>query len=229
MFRPRVLIIEDEVRLVEVLTWYLQKDGCDVLAAYDGETGLAMAREQMPNAVILDLMLPGMDGLEVCRRIRQESRVPILMLTARDAESDKVLGLETGADDYVTKPFSSRELMARVKALLRRSTFADALTRERLRFPGLEIDPVGREVTVDGQSVHLTPMEFQILLLLARNPGRAFTREEIIEHVSGVEFIDSRTVDVHIRHLRAKLGDGPTHPRYLHTVWGVGYKFEVGT
>ncbi|MBI3947919.1 MAG: response regulator transcription factor [Armatimonadetes bacterium] len=229
MYRPRVLIIEDEARIVEVLTWYLQKDGCEVLAALDGETGLEMALSERPDAIILDLMLPGLHGLEVCRRIRRESRVPILMLTARDAESDKVLGLETGADDYVAKPFSSRELMARVRALLRRATFSDSMARDRLSFPGLEIDPAGHEAALNGQPVRLTPMEFQILLLMARSPGRAFNREEIIEHASGMEFIDARTVDVHIRHLRAKLGEDPSNPRYLHTVWGVGYKFEVVT
>ncbi|MDH7570853.1 MAG: response regulator transcription factor, partial [Armatimonadota bacterium] len=198
----RVLIIEDEARIVDVLTWYLQKEGWQVLAAGEGESGLRLACEENPDLVVLDLMLPGLDGLEVCRRLREESRVPILMLTARDAESDKVIGLETGADDYVTKPFSPREVVARVRALLRRSGYGGAAGRESLRFPGIEIDLNERGVTVAGQSVRLTPTEFQILSLLASEPGRAFTREEIIERVSGVEYIDARTVDVHIRHLR---------------------------
>lgn len=226
MSGARVLIIEDEVRIVEVLTWYLQKEQCEVLAAHDGETGLQLARTAAPDVILLDLMLPGLDGLEVCRRLRAESRVPILMLTARDAETDKILGLETGADDYVTKPFSSRELVARLKALLRRANYT-VDDRERLSFPGLEVDLAGRDATVAGQSIRLTPTEFQILALLAGSPGRAFSREEIIERVAGVEHIDARTVDVHIRHLRAKIEPEPARPRYLHTVWGTGYKFEV--
>jgi len=211
-----------------VLSWYLQREGWEVLAAGDGETGLALARARNPDAIILDLMLPGLDGLEVCRRSREESRVPILMLTARDAEADMIRGLDAGADDYVTKPFSSREVAARVKALLRRAGYAEEPRETPLSFPRLHIDRAGREVTVDGRPVRLTPTEFQVLALLASHPGVAFSREEIIQQVSGVEYIDSRTVDVHIRHLRAKVESDPSHPRFLHTVWGTGYKFETG-
>ncbi|NLC59605.1 MAG: response regulator transcription factor [Armatimonadetes bacterium] len=227
MATARVLIIEDEAHIVEVLTWYLREADWEVFTASDGESGLALARLEEPDAIILDLMLPGLDGLEVCRRLRQESRVPILVLTARDGETDKIQGLEAGADDYVTKPFSSREVVARVKALLRRARYTEPLTRNVLSFPGLEIDRAAYTVSVAGRPARLTPMEFQVLALLASQPGRAFSRDEIITRVSGVEYIDARTVDVHIRHLRAKIEPDPSRPRYLHTVWGVGYKFEV--
>ena len=229
MSRARVLIIEDEAHIVDVLTWYFQREGWEVLSAHDGITGLELARQQAPDLIILDLMLPGLDGMEVCRRLRQESRTPILMLTARDAEMDKITGLEIGADDYVTKPFSSREVVARVKALLRRASYSEPSRDEPLVFPGLVIDRAGKEVSVNGRPVRRTPTEFQVLLLLASHPGCAFSRDEIIQHVTGVEYIDTRTVDVHIRHLRAKLGDDPSRPRYLHTVWGTGYKFEALT
>lgn len=227
MASARVLIIEDEAHIVEVLTWYCTEAGWEVISAGDGDTGLALARSQSPDAVILDLMLPGLDGIEVCRRLREESRVPVLILTARDGEGDKIQGLETGADDYVTKPFSSREVVARVKALLRRANYAGLPEREVLSFPGMEIDRAARTVCVAGQPVHLTPTEFQVLVLLAENYGRACSRDEIIARVSGVEYIDARTVDVHIRHLRAKIEPDPARPRYLHTVWGTGYRFEV--
>lgn len=228
MPQPRILIIEDEARIVEVLTWYLRKEGWEVFSSGDGAEGLELAHTEHPDAIILDLMLPSLDGTEVCRQLRSESSsVPILMLTARDAETDKVRGLDIGADDYVTKPFSSREVVARMRALLRRSLYHEPSGREVLRFPGLEIDLTGHEVLQAGQPVRLTPTEFQILALLAGTPGRAFSRDEIIERVSGAEFIDARTVDVHVRHLRSKIEPDPARPHYIHTVWSIGYRFEA--
>jgi DNA-binding response OmpR family regulator len=222
-----VLVIEDEASLVSALSYNFRKNGFNVVTATDGYEGLQAARREQPDVVILDLMLPKMDGLEVCRRIRAASDVPILMLTAKGEEMDRVVGLEMGADDYLTKPFSTRELVARVRALIRRSSGrAPADDAARISVGALELDARGRTVTRDGGEVALKPKEFDLLFYLARNAGQVFTREQLLEHVWGYEFFGgSRTVDVHMRWLREKLEAHPAQPRHLLTVRGVGYKF----
>ncbi|MHB0875743.1 MAG: response regulator [Anaerolineae bacterium] len=231
----RVLVVEDEPTLVETLRYNLRRQGYDVSVATDGITALALARKEAPDLILLDIMLPGMDGIEVCRVLRQESTVPILMLTARDEEIDKVVGLEVGADDYVTKPFSMRELMARVKANLRRvrmlrqemaETHA-AETDQRLTAGDLVIDLGRREVLRAGQPVALTPREFDLLAFLARNRGLVLSRDMLLERVWGWDFAGgTRTVDVHVRGLREKLEPDPAHPTRIVTVRGAGYRFE---
>ncbi|HZP56992.1 MAG TPA: response regulator transcription factor [Dehalococcoidia bacterium] len=222
-----VLVVEDEPSLVATLSWNLRKDGFRVITATDGVAGLQAARAERPDVVVLDLMLPKMDGLEVCRRLRAESDVPVLILTAKGEEVDRVVGLEMGADDYLAKPFGMRELMARIRALLRRSA---ARVPEAADAPitagAIVLDPRGRTVRRDGAEVALKPREFDLLLFLARNAGQVFTREQILERVWGYEFFGgSRTVDVHVRWLREKLEADPAHPAHLLTVRGVGYKF----
>jgi DNA-binding response OmpR family regulator len=222
-----VLVVEDEASLASTLSYNLRKNGFNVISAADGVAGLQAARRDNPDVIVLDLMLPKMDGLEVCRRLRADSDVPILMLTAKGEELDRVVGLEMGADDYLTKPFSMRELMARVRALLRRSggrrTAEDAT---RITAGELELDLRGRTVRRRGAEVALKPKEFDLLFFLAKNAGQVFTREQLLEHVWGYEFFGgSRTVDVHVRWLREKLEDDPSHPNHLLTVRGVGYKF----
>lgn len=222
-----VLVIDDEQSLLAAVSFNLRKDGFRVLTAADGLAGLQAARRERPDIIVLDLMLPKMDGLEVCRRIRAESDVPIIMLTAKGEELDRVVGLEVGADDYLAKPFGMRELMARVRALLRRSATRESGGSEaRIVAGALAIDPRGRAVQRDGASVALKPKEFDLLWFLARNAGQAFTREQILQQVWGYDFFGgSRTVDVHMRWLREKLEDEPAHPAHLLTVRGVGYKF----
>jgi DNA-binding response OmpR family regulator len=222
-----VLIVEDEPALASTLSYNLRKNGFNVMSEADGVAGLRTARRDHPDVIVLDLMLPGMDGLEVCRRLRTESDVPILMLTAKSEETDKIVGLEVGADDYLTKPFSIRELMARVRALLRRSgARRDDDSAAKIVAGNLELDPRGRTVTRSGQEVALKPKEFDLLYFLAKNAGQAFTREQVLEHVWGYDFFGgSRTVDVHIRWLREKLEDAPGRPKHLLTLRGVGYKF----
>ena len=223
-----VLVVEDEPSLASTLSYNLRKNGFNVMSASDGVSGLQAARRDNPDIIVLDLMLPKMDGLELCRRLRVDSDVPILMLTARSEELDRVVGLEMGADDYLTKPFSMRELMARVRALLRRSGARRSPAEEtsRITAGGLELDLRGRTVRRAGREVALKPKEFDLLFFLARNAGQVFTREQLLENVWGYEFFGgSRTVDVHVRWLREKLEDDPAHPRYLLTVRGVGYKF----
>jgi len=222
-----VLIVEDEPALASTLSYNLRKNGFNVMSAADGLAGLQAARRERPDVIVLDLMLPKMDGLEVCRRLRTESDVPILMLTAKSEELDKVVGLEVGADDYLTKPFSMRELMARVKALLRRSgTRKEGGSAARIVAGTLELDARGRTVTRAGQEVALKPKEFDLLFFLAANAGQVFTREQILEQVWGYDFFGgSRTVDVHTRWLREKLEDAPSRPKHLLTVRGIGYKF----
>jgi DNA-binding response OmpR family regulator len=222
-----VLVVEDEPSLASTLSYNLRKNGFNVTSASDGVAALQAARRDNPDVIVLDLMLPKMDGLEVCRRIRADSDVPILMLTAKTEELDRVVGLEVGADDYLTKPFSMRELMARIRALLRRAgPRAGAEDASRIKAGGLELDARGRTVMRNGREVALKPKEFDVLFFLARNAGQVFTREQLLEHVWGYDFFGgSRTVDVHIRWLREKLEADPGHPRHLLTVRGVGYKF----
>ncbi|MGI6485898.1 MAG: response regulator transcription factor [Tepidanaerobacteraceae bacterium] len=222
----RVLVVDDEKRMVELVKLYLEKEGFKVDGAYDGQRALDMAKENGYDLIILDLMLPVVDGWTVCKEIRKNSDVPIIMLTARGEEFDKVLGFELGADDYVVKPFSPRELTARAKALLRRSVLKKE-EKETLEFPGLIIDPVSRTVKVDEREVYLTPKEFDLLYYLARNEGRVFNRETLLEEVWGYDFFGSlRTVDTHIKQLREKLGRSKA-ASFISTVWGIGYKFGV--
>ena len=223
----RVLIVEDDRKTARLIELYLQRDGYRVAIAADGKEGLEMARRLRPDLAILDLMLPGVDGLEVCRRLREESEVPIIMLTAKSTEDDKLQGLEMGADDYVTKPFSPRELVARVRAVLRRAANAEDQLGD-VTVGDLTVSFARHEVTVSGKPVDLTPTEFNILGLLVRNPSRAFTRLQIVEQVFRLDYSGlERTVDVHVMNLRRKIEPDPTRPRYVRTVFGVGYKFEA--
>jgi DNA-binding response OmpR family regulator len=219
-----VLVVEDDAVVAETLTLYLQRAGFDVVVARDGMSGLRLARERGVALVVLDLMIPAMSGHEVCRRLRAESAVPILMLTARASEDDRVAGLELGADDYVCKPFSPREVVARVQALLRRSSAEPSAPPAPLRVGRLEVDLFARQARLDGRPVALTPTEFRLLEALARHPGRAFTRDELVARAFGPDFEGlDRTVDVHITNLRRKIEPGP-EPRYVLTVHGVGYR-----
>ena len=222
-----VLVVEDEDSLSSALSYNLRKNGFNVMQAFDGVEGLHAARRENPDVIVLDLMLPRMDGIEVCRRLRADSDVPIIMLTAKSEELDRIVGLEIGADDYLTKPFSMRELMARVRALIRRSNArTPAADATNLRVGNLLLDLRGRTVLRDGVEVQLKPKEFDLLFFLAKNAGQVFTREQLLEHVWGYEFFGgSRTVDVHVRWLREKLESAPGTPRHLLTVRGVGYKF----
>ena len=227
----RILIVDDEPNLRHTVGYNLRREGYEVVQVPDGETALTAAQSQPPDLVVLDLMLPGIDGLEVCRRLRQCSAVPILMLTARDTEIDRVVGLEVGADDYLAKPFSMRELMARVKAILRRADLDRAaqqpVAAERIEADGLVVQPGRRRVEVDGAPVTLKPREFDLLAFLASHPGQVFSRAQLLTHVWGYDFAgDTRTVDVHVRSLRTKLGDRAEDSRWIETVWGVGYRFR---
>ena len=230
--RNTVLIVEDEDNLLAPLTYNLEREGYRVVTATDGAEGLELARAESPNLVILDIMLPTMDGIQVCRILRSESGVPILMLTAKGEELDKVLGLEMGADDYMTKPFSMRELIARVKTILRRAelspTSADGRTSGGVITSGdLSIDMEARRVSLGGVPVKLKPKEFDLLSLFAGHPGKAFTRDDILDRIwGGKENIDRRTVDVHVRWIRQKLGEGDGAPRRIITIRGHGYRFE---
>jgi len=223
-----ILIVEDEANIIDLVRLYLQEAGFTVAVAEDGPAGLAAYERIAPDLIILDLMLPGMDGYEVCKRIRAQSHTPILMLTARRAEDDRVMGLDLGADDYLTKPFSPRELVSRVRAILRRASMQSAEPEpERLIYPGLTIIPAARRVEVDGRAVELTAKEFDVLLTLARAPDQVMGRETLLNKVWGFDYLgDSRTVDVHIGTLRKKVERDPTHPRFIKTVWTVGYKFD---
>ncbi len=221
-----VLILEDDLHTVEVVQLYLRRDGHHVLSATDGIAGLSLAREAQPDLIILDLMLPGMDGLEICRILRQESDVPIVMLTARADEEDRLAGLDLGADDYVTKPFSPRELAARIRAVLRRSA-RDELEggAARLDYESISMEMRQRTVHVDGTQIHLTPTEIRLLALLMREPGRTFSRDQIIDRVFGYDFEGfDRTVDSHVYSLRRKLEAAAGDKKYIHTIYGVGYR-----
>jgi len=229
---PTILIVEDERNLCHLIRDNLQEQGYQVLLAFDGPSGLAMAKDAAPDLVILDLMLPGIDGLEVCRRLRQNSIVPILMLTARAKEIDRVLGLELGADDYLTKPFSMRELEARVRALLRRVEMMQAVDRSAnqvVTLAGLHLDPTSFEARLDDQIVDLTPKEFALLYLLVRHPGRVFSRAFLLDEIWGYEAASyDRTVDTHVYRLRQKLGVEGEIAQRIVAVRGIGYKFERG-
>jgi len=222
---PRVLIIEDDANIQKILSLYLEGEGFEVRTASSGQEGLQCLHDYQPDLVLLDIMLPDIDGWEICRRIRQEEEIPVIMVTALDSTRDKVTGLELGSDDYITKPFEPREVLARVRAVLRRSTH---LARgSTLEYEGLTIDREARRVRVDGRDVHLTAKEFDLLWMLAYHPGQVFTRDQLLDRVWGYEFYGNiRTVDVHIRHLREKLEPDPDNPAYIRTVWGVGYKFQ---
>ena len=232
----KILIIDDEPLIVESVSYNLKQEGYEPSSAPDGEAGLQLALSRDFDLILLDLMLPKMNGLEICRTIRQQSEVPIIMLTAKEGEIDRVLGLELGADDYVTKPFSMRELLARIKTVLKRAGAAGsnegnnhetAEPPKKLIIDDLEIDLMGHEVAVRGKQVNLSSKEFELLRILAGHPGQVLTREQLLNLVWGNDFYgDNRTVDVHIRWLREKLETDPGEPRFILTVRGVGYKFR---
>lgn len=228
--RPRALVVDDEEPLVELVRSYLEREGLDVAAALDGERAVELVRELAPDVVVLDLMLPGIDGIEVCRRIRGFSDAYVLMLTARAEELDKIVGLSTGADDYLTKPFSPAELVARVRALLRRPRQVGATPAGPVRSLGdLVVDSLAREVRLAGEPVELTRLEFDLLDTLASSPRVAFSRAQLLERVWGPGwFGDDHVVDVHVANLRRKLGDDSAAPRYVRTVRGVGYRIGSG-
>lgn len=223
----RILVVDDEAAILELVEYNLAREGFEVLTEADGKAAVERARAEKPDLIILDVMLPGMSGMDVCRELRKSTDVPIILLTARKDEVDRVLGLELGADDYVTKPFSPRELVARVKAILRRSQRGGGEGEGIAAHHGLVVDEERREVTLDGRPLELTFTEFELLATLAKNPGRAFSRDELLSRIWGEDFYgDARTVDVHIRHLREKLEEDPAAPRFIETVRGVGYRFR---
>jgi DNA-binding response OmpR family regulator len=224
----RVLVIEDDPNVAEVVARYLIREGYQVETAIDGAVGLEMALADPPDLVVLDLMLPTIGGLDVCRRLRAVAPVPVIMLTARGEEADRITGLELGADDYVAKPFSPRELTARVRAVLRRasSSLNPVSEQEPLRAGALEIDTFAHEARLSGTLISLTAKEFDLLAHLMRHPRRAFRREELLAEVWGFAYGDTSTVTVHVRRLREKIETDPSTPRYVTTVWGVGYRFE---
>jgi DNA-binding response OmpR family regulator len=226
----RVLVVDDEPVLADTIRYNLRREGYEVQVAGDGQEALRIAQAAAPDLVVLDLMLPGLDGLEVCRQLRRESTVPILMLTAKDDEVDKIVGLEVGADDYMTKPFSMRELLARVRAMLRRSRMQQTPAQPDAELPvrsgDLEADSLQRKMTLRDEVLQLKPKEFDLLVYLMQHRGRVLTRDQLLEKVWGYTFGgDTRTVDVHIRWLREKIEQDPGNPRRLETVRGVGYRF----
>ncbi len=222
-----ILLVDDEPMVTDVVERYLRREGFQVLLAADGEAAVATARESAPDLIILDLMLPKIDGLTAFRQIRSHSSVPVIILTAKGEETDRIVGLETGADDYIAKPFSPREVVARVKAVLRRASRAAApASGDSIRFDQLLINPRTRDVHVDSRKIELTAKEFDLLWFLASNPGDVFTRAQLLDQVWDFQYAgDASTVTVHIRRLRLKIEVDPDHPRYIKTVWGVGYKF----
>ncbi len=221
----KILIADDDQNVLELVKLYGEREGFEVIGINDGDKVLAAFDRENPDMVILDIMLPGVDGLTLCRSLRSIRMIPIIMLTAKGEEADRVLGLEMGADDYVSKPFSPRELMARVKAVLRRGQPGETVTGGKLKFPGLEIQAETRKVLVGGQEIKITPKEFDLLYYLAQNPRRVFPRDKLLEAVWGYDYFgEERTVDVHIRRLRSKLS--PLAHDYLTTIWGVGYQLN---
>jgi len=230
MAGKRVLVVDDDVKTVELVKLYLNRDGYRVLTAYDGFEALRLARESHPDLIVLDIMLPGVDGLEVCRILRNESDVPIIMLTAMTTDQDRLTGLNLGADDYVPKPFSPRELAARVRAVLRRLP-GETLQRgpAEIKYGNLTVDFLKYEASLAGKPLNLTPVEFKLLGVFVKEPGRVFSRAQLIEKALGYDFEGfDRTIDVHILNLRRKLESDPGHPRYIKTVYGAGYKFVRG-
>lgn len=230
MAGKRVLVVDDDAKTVELVKLYLNRDGYKVLAAYDGTEALRLARESHPDLIVLDLMLPGIDGIEICRTLRAESDVPVIMLTARTTEQDRLTGLDLGADDYVTKPFSPKELAARVRAVLRRLP-GETIRRgpEQVQHGKFSVNFAKYEASLAGRPLNLSPIEFRLLGALVREPGRVFSRPELIEKALGYDFEGfDRTIDVHILNLRRKLEPDVNHPRYIKTVYGVGYKFVRG-
>ena len=228
----RVLVVEDDLTVAEVVSSYLRRAGFEVDFAGDGHAALAAATPELPDLVVLDLMLPGIDGLEVCRRLRRRGPVPVIMLTALGEESERVAGLEVGADDYVTKPFSPRELVLRVESVLRRTRGASmtGLDEQRaLRGGGVEVDVSAHRATKSGAELSLTSREFDLLAFLLAHPGEAWTRAELMHRVWGWSYGDDSTVTVHVRRLREKIEDDPTAPRLIRTVWGVGYRLETSS
>lgn len=231
MSNETILVVDDEPTILEVVELYLRREGFQVITAMDGMAALQAYRKQAFDLIVLDLMLPGLNGLEVLRQIRSERDLPIIMLTARGEETDRVVGLELGADDYVTKPFSNRELVARVKAVLRRTqtkeSSQDVSSTHTLTIGELQLDTSARTVMLASQSVSLTAREFDLLAFFMRHPGQVFTREQLLDNVWGYTFAsDMSTVTVHIRRLREKIEHDPTNPTFLQTVWGIGYKLE---
>lgn len=221
-----ILIVEDEPKVAKLARDYLEQGGFRALTAADGNTGLAMALREHPDLIVLDLMLPGMDGLDVCRALRRKNDVPIIMLTARSEETDRLIGLELGADDYITKPFSPRELVARVRALLRRAQ-GTVYQPGVLRAGGLTLDIDAHRLTLRDENIHLTRFEFNLLQILVQHPGQIYSRAQLLEKLHGVAFDGyDRSVDAHIKNLRRKIEVDPTQPRYILTVYGVGYKFN---
>jgi len=221
-----ILVVDDELDIVKVVRAYLEQSGFRVIIASDGQQALAIFRHEQPDLIVLDLNLPKLDGLDVCRAIRRESNVPIIMLTARVEETDRLIGLEIGADDYIVKPFSPREVVARVRTVLRRST-PPAEQPSSITVGALTIDPIKHEVQLHNRSIDLTPSEFNILLAMASQPGRAFSRMDLLDAAQGEAYEGyERSIDVHIKNLRQKLGDEPRNPTYVLTVYGVGYKFS---
>ena len=225
MAGKRVLVVDDDVKTVELVKLYLNRDGYRVLTSYDGVDALHLARESRPDLIVLDLMLPGMDGLEVCRTLRSESDVPIIMLTARTTDEDKLTGLGLGADDYVSKPFSPRELAARVRAVLRR--LPGERGPEEIKRGELTLNFLRQEASVAGKPLNLTPIEFKLLGALIKEPARVFSRAELVEKALGYDYKGfDRTIDVHVLNLRRKLEADPIHPKYIKTVYGAGYKLS---
>jgi len=234
--KQKILIVDDDENIAELISLYLVKECFDTRIVYDGEMAILQYKDYKPNLILLDLMLPGIDGYEVCREVRRESKVPIIMLSAKGEVFDKVLGLELGADDYIMKPFDSKELVARVKAVLRRFSLEEeqkaklsgASSGEFVSYPDLIISQTNYEVTYQGQRVEMPPKELELFYFLASHPNQVFTREQLLDHIWGYEYIgDTRTVDVHIKRLREKIKN---HEQWgLATVWGIGYKFEAKT
>jgi two-component system alkaline phosphatase synthesis response regulator PhoP len=222
----RILVVDDEPKIVKLARDYLEQSNYGVLTAVNGPTALAITRADKPDLVVLDLNLPGMDGLDVCRQLRRESNVPIIMLTARIEETDRLIGLELGADDYITKPFSPRELVARVRAVLRR-VHGDLQQPGVIRASGLEIDLQGHRASLNGAPLHLTRIEFNLLALLAQHPGQAFSRQRLLEQLHGYSHDGfDRSIDAHIKNLRRKIEPDPGSPTYILTIYGIGYRFN---
>ncbi|MBO5211730.1 MAG: response regulator transcription factor [Clostridia bacterium] len=223
----KILVVDDDQNICELLRLYLEKEGYKTMAAYDGQQAIDFAKTFTPDLILLDIMLPKFDGWQVCRQIRKESNVPIIMLTAKGETFDKILGLELGADDYVTKPFDTKEVMARVKAVLRRTNGGEKATVEEVVYDKLRINLTNYELQVDGKIIDTPPKELELIYHLASNPNRVYTRDQLLDEVWGFDYYgDSRTVDVHVKRIREKLENISTEWS-LKTVWGVGYKFEV--